>query len=380
MLLPKAFYFFFYAAGAALVPYLVLHYRQMGLSGGQIGLLAGISPLITLISAPLWGALADLTQRHKAVLMVAIGGVWSAVFALSAATSFAQIIPIIMAYAFCGAPIIALVDNSVLALLGAHKDQYGKQRLWGAIGWGVAGPIMGWVIEQAGLRWIFAGYLLCMFCVLLVASRLVVSRSHIGTRFGSGLQRLLANRQWVVFLVTVFCAAMGLSLSNNFLFLHLSDLGASKTLMGMALLFGTLSEIPVLFFADRLLRRWGSRGLLIFAMIAYAARAFAYSFMRVPWLVLPIQLLHGPSFSAMWVAGVSYAHEIAPEGMGATAQGVFSAVTMGLGAACGAFLGGWLYETVGGAIMFLWMGVIATMGLTFFILAHNYSGIPRSNC
>jgi PPP family 3-phenylpropionic acid transporter len=109
--------------------------------------------------------------------------------------------------------------------------------------------------------------------------------------------------------------------------------------------------------------------VLTLSLLACAAQGFAYSLIRAPWLVLPIQLLHGPAFSAMWAAGVSYASEMAPEGMGATAQGLFQGVAMGLRSALGAFLGGILYDSVGPVMMFRWGGVSALIGLVFFVLA-----------
>lgn len=45
MILPKAFYFFFYAAAASLIPFLSLYYEHLGLNGRQIGLLTGLMPL-----------------------------------------------------------------------------------------------------------------------------------------------------------------------------------------------------------------------------------------------------------------------------------------------------------------------------------------------
>ena len=39
---PKAFYFFYYAALAALQPYLALYYRSLGLTGSAIGILSAI--------------------------------------------------------------------------------------------------------------------------------------------------------------------------------------------------------------------------------------------------------------------------------------------------------------------------------------------------
>ena len=36
---------------------------------------------------------------------------------------------------FLLSPVGGLLNDSVLLLLGTQKDDYGKQRLWGAVGW-----------------------------------------------------------------------------------------------------------------------------------------------------------------------------------------------------------------------------------------------------
>ena len=64
----KAFYFFLYAALAFLAPFLTLYYDGLGLTGRQIGILAAIPSLVTFISAPIFGAIADVTQKHKRIL------------------------------------------------------------------------------------------------------------------------------------------------------------------------------------------------------------------------------------------------------------------------------------------------------------------------
>jgi predicted MFS family arabinose efflux permease len=96
-------------------------------------------------------------------------------------------------------------------------------------------------------------------------------------------------------------------------------------------------------------------------------RMFAYAAMPAAWWVLPIHLLHGIAFSAMWVAGVANADALAPEGLGATAQGMFSAVTFGIGSATGALLGGLLYEDLGAVTMFRVAGIIVVIGLIFYV-------------
>jgi PPP family 3-phenylpropionic acid transporter len=148
----------------------------------------------------------------------------------------------------------------------------------------------------------------------------------------------------------------------------MNNLEASKTLMGLSLMFATISELPVLYFSDRLLNRFGATGMVIFSMSLLVLRLLAYSFIRNPLLVLPIQLLHGPTYAAMWVSGVSYAAKNAPQGMGATAQGLFSGVLLGLSAAAGAFTGGFLIENIGPVAMFRLIGLFVLMGIILFLL------------
>ena len=104
------------------------------------------------------------------------------------------------------------------------------------------------------------------------------------------------------------------------------------------------------------------------AMALLTLRMFAYAVIPAAWWVLPIALLHGVTFAAMWSAGVSLADELAPEGLGATAQGIFSGVVFGVGAATGALLGGLLFESVGPERTFQTGGTIVLVGLIFYAL------------
>jgi len=120
----------------------------------------------------------------------------------------------------------------------------------------------------------------------------------------------------------------------------------------------TMSEIPFWLFSGWMLARWKPQGLLAVSLLLFAVRLILYGLVHAPWLVLVIQLLHGPTFSILVVAGVSYASEIAPPGMGATAQTIFSSVTMGLGAMFGALVGGALFDRTPGGTMFLLSGIV----------------------
>jgi PPP family 3-phenylpropionic acid transporter len=327
---------------------------------------------MTLVSAPLWSGLADAMQQHKRMLMLAVVLALASVAMLSMITRFFLIIPVVAAYALFMAPVMPLVDSTVLEMLGEHNRKYGKQRLWGAVGWGISAPVIGWLVERSSLHLTFYSYILMMSAGLLVIAYLPVRRTSIRSKFRQGLRSLVVNWQWVMFLLMVFLGGMILSMISGFLFLYLKDMNASKTLMGLSLTAATISELPVLFFSEYLLRRWSARGLLTFSIAITVIRSLAYSFIRTPGLVLLIQFLHGPSFAAMWVAGVSYAHEISPKGMGSTAQGIFSAVQFGLAGIFGGLTGGLLYGSMGAAMMFRWVGIITLSLLIPLILIRNW--------
>lgn len=361
------FYFMYYAAAAALVPFLIVYYQNLGFTGTQIGFLAGIPPLVSLFSAPFWGALADMTQRHKLSLLIAISGAILLALALSVFTAFTWLIPVVIMFAFFSSPIMPLVDNTTMKLLEGKKKGYGRIRLWGAIGWGIAAPVVGWLIKTGSIAWAFRSYAVIMALGVLITLRIPVSGRIKGT-FHEGAQTLLTNPRLLVFLVVAFSGGMALSMISNFLFIFLRSLKADEFLLGLTLTAATLSELPVLYLSERLLRRWNVRQLMNVAMLFFAIRALAYSLIKTPWLALPIQLLHGPTFSLMWFSGVSFADEIAPAGLGATAQGLFSGVMLGIGSAAGAFLGGLLYDHIGIVSMFRVTAMGSLFALGFMLL------------
>jgi MFS transporter, PPP family, 3-phenylpropionic acid transporter len=144
--------------------------------------------------------------------------------------------------------------------------------------------------------------------------------------------------------------------------------------MGVAQSAATISELPFFFFAGSLLKRFKARGLLVTALAAMGLKCLLYWVVRTPWGVIPIQLMNGLSFSLLWSAGVSFARESAPAGLGATAQGLFGAVLFGFGGAAGGLLGGVLLGSVGASSMYGVFALIMFTGLGVFLLGERRLG------
>jgi PPP family 3-phenylpropionic acid transporter len=351
----RAFYFLHFAALAALMPYLTIYFASRGLSGIEIGLLSSLVPLMTMLGAPFWTEIADATGRHRAVLVAVIGMVVVAALALSTATHVVTLGIFTALLAFHLAPSMPLLDHAVLEALGDRAHAYGRQRAWGAVGWAISAPAAGWVTNAFGLPWAFFVFLGVMPWVALAASRVTyAATTGAGTRrVGGGLVLALRDTRWIPLLVAGFAGGVGLAMVAFFLPLHLRDLGGSFTVIGVAIAVPAISEVPFMVFGGALLAAVGPRRLLLGAVAALALRLLLSGVIPDATALVAVQLLHGPSFGVLWIAGVTYAREIAPLGSRAVAQGLFAAVTGGLGSFTGSLLGGVTYDAWGGSGAFL---------------------------
>jgi PPP family 3-phenylpropionic acid transporter len=373
-ILPKTVYFLYYAALACLVPFMSLYYQQKGLSGGQIGVLAGLIPLITLASSPFWSGIADATHRHRAVLLLTIAGLVGSVFGLLLADGFVGLLLAVIAYAFFVGPIVPIIDNAVLNILGEGRSDYGRVRLWGSVGWGLAALFLGPLLERGGLAWSFYGFFLFMSLNFIASARLPMIISGVRQTYSTSLGILLGKSRFLLLLFVALVFGINLGVLLSFLFLYVDELGGSRTIMALSLTVTTLSEIPFWFLSAVMLRRLGVTKMIVISLAATALRMFALAAIQDPWLILPISLLHGPMFAIMWAAGVAEADASAPAGLGATAQGLFSAASLGLGAALGGFLGGPTYEALGFPALFNILGWLTIATILIFV---GFRALPR---
>lgn len=128
--------------------------------------------------------------------------------------------------------------------------------------------------------------------------------------------------------------------------------------MGVATMLATVFEVPVFFFGDRLLKHFKPYTLLVIAIALLGTRLVLYYLVYFPVGTLLLQLLNGLAFPLLWIAGVAYADSCAPDGLKATAQGLFTGTVFGFGSALGGLISGPLLAILGGRMLFLVIGMI----------------------
>jgi PPP family 3-phenylpropionic acid transporter len=368
---PFSFFFLIYAAVAAHGPYRVLYYQSLSFTGAQIGLLAGIAPLVTLVTLPLVTGLADRTRQHRQINTLSLLVVIAGVAAYPYIKSFTLLFLVTILISTFFSAVVAFANSASMAMLGDHKDRFSRIRLGGTLGFGLVAVLAGSLVENHGLKIGFWAGAAIFTLSLLVSQKLeyddeaagkAVSDNNTADEEASGeeaesgwhgIGALLKNPHFILFLLIGLSGGISFATLHTFLFPYMQSLGARESIMGLSLTIGTFAEIPILFFAGYFIKRYTPYRLILFSLVMTGLRFLLLAFLPTPGLILFIQLLNGFNYPLLTVAGVTYADDHAPRGFRATAQGLFNAAVSGVGTAIGGFTGGLLFDTLGPRRMYL---------------------------
>lgn len=185
LLICKLFYFFFFGAFGSLYPLLAIYFKQLGMNATQSGILIGFRPFIEFCSAPFWGGVADKTRKWKQLQLFSlfcwivftlamafvkpppvtcegansthidhdklISPYYSTVYYNRNAVNdaFFALLLIIVIGEFFSAPAITFADTVTLSYLGLDTDNYGRQRMFGSLGWGLAMFFVGMALDNS---------------------------------------------------------------------------------------------------------------------------------------------------------------------------------------------------------------------------------------
>ena len=69
LIVPKAFYFFYFAAFGSLFPLMGIYFKQMAMTSLQVGILLGFRPFVEFISAPFWASIGERWRKGRLILL-----------------------------------------------------------------------------------------------------------------------------------------------------------------------------------------------------------------------------------------------------------------------------------------------------------------------
>jgi PPP family 3-phenylpropionic acid transporter len=344
-ILIRVLYFLVFCCTASWLPVLADFCQHKGLTPAQISLVLSTTPLMMFAVQPFYGFLADRFGYKKSLLIASSLAAVSYLFYLVDDGFYSILLSTFLMSVFYNT-IQPLLDSLSLQLVEKEKRlSYGSLRVAGALGWSVTGLIIGQVIDQFDIQFIFIVSSISMVLVFLCALFMqhdAEEKLKVESLTMKGALQLIKNKQLLLLLAVVVLVSVAGTSIWNFYSLYMKSNGASATLVGYGLSLQGLFEIPFFYFSARIIAKLGMRTTLLITVVATALRLVLYSVVNVPIAALPIEILHGVSWSLFWVICVELVFKLVQKELLATGQSLLYAAYYGAGAVIGNYWVGYL--------------------------------------
>jgi nucleoside transporter len=153
--------------------------------------------------------------------------------------------------------------------------------------------------------------------------------------------KLMKDPSFLIFIIGSLLICIPLAFYYNFTNTFLNEIKVANPAFKMT--FGQMSEVGFMLILPLLFARLGVKKMLLFGMIAWAARYFLFAYGNADslvWMLLLGIILHGICYDFFFVTGQIYVDRKAPEEIRAAAQGFIGLITYGAGMAIGSKISG----------------------------------------
>jgi nucleoside transporter len=330
---------------------------SLSASGAQIGLAYATQSWGAIVAPFIFGLIADRYFNAERVLAAAhlVGGVL--MLALARSATFAAFYPLLLVYMILYMPTLALANSVAFRQLRDPSREFSAIRVWGTVGWIVAGLCISYVFSWDSTDSIARGMLRNTFLMCGIASLVLglysltlpktppaadrTARPELRDILGLEALRLLANRNFLIFFAASILICIPLAFyyqnANQFLTeLRVANATGKQTL-------GQMSEVLFMLMIPVFLNRFGMKTTLLVGMLAWAVRYTLFAFGNAGDLAVLLLLgiaLHGVCYDFFFVSGQIYIDSKADLRIKSAAQGLITLATYGAGMLIGFWAAG----------------------------------------
>ena len=309
--------------------------------GDFIGGAYGSAPLAAIFAPLFLGLVADRffpSEKVMGVLLV-IGGIlmaWIAKLAPEGAAQGPLIVKLMFAYMCCYMPTLGL--SNTIAFTHLPQEDFPKVRVWGTIGWIVAGLGIGFGGWSNSLHifWLASASsaILGFFCFTLPTTPAPAKGEPLSIRSLLMLDafKLFKNPPFAVFAICSMLICIPLAYYYGQTSDFLAAAGYKEA--GSFMTLGQMSEIIFMLLIPFFFRKLGVKMMLLVGMGCWVLRYALFSFGapdQVAWMLLFGVALHGICYDFFFVTGFIYTDKKAPNAIRGQAQGLLVFLTQGVG-------------------------------------------------
>ena len=335
--------------------------NTLSANGGQIGMAFSTQSWGAIIAPFIVGLIADRFFNAEKILglLHIVGAVL--MYFMYQANDFASFYPYVLAYMIAYMPTLALVNSVSFGQMVDPSKEFGKVRVWGTIGWIVAGLMISYVFSWDSAQSIADGMLKNTFLLCSVASLMLGVFSFtlpntppqsggkavtIRDILGLDALALLKDKNFFVFFLSsvLICIPLAFYYQNANPFL--TEIGVENATGKMTL--GQVSEVLFMLALPVFLNRFGIKATLVIGMAAWVVRYALFAFGNADeglFMLIVGIALHGICYDFFFVSGQIYTNAKAGENVKSAAQGLITLATYGVGMLVGFAVAGAITDT-----------------------------------
>ncbi len=326
-------------------------------SGGEIALAFSTQSWGAIIAPFIIGIIADRYFNAERILSVLhLVGAFL-MYKLYMATDFSGFYPYVLGYMILYMPTLALVNSISFNQMKNPAKEFAFVRVFGTIGWIVAGLIISfvfvWDSEAARasgmLKYTFLMVAIVSLCLGLFSLTLPKTppkgskedKISISGMLGLDALQLLKKRNFLIFFISsiLICIPLAFYYQNANPFL--AEIGMTNPTGKMTL--GQASEVLFMLLLPFFFRKFGFKNTLIMGMLAWTVRYLLFAFGNAGELAFMLLIgiaLHGLCYDFFFVVGQIYTDSKAGPKFKSAAQGLITLATYGFGMLIGFWIAG----------------------------------------
>ncbi len=306
---------------------------------GSIGAAYGTAPLGAIFAPLFLGIIADRFFPSQIVMGVLflIGGVLM-YFAGNAAVAGDGdlMVKLFLGHMLCYMPTLGL--GNTIAFSNLSRIEFPKVRVWGTIGWIVAGLVVGFLGWSTKLD-IFklaaiSSLILGVYSFFLPHTPAPAKGQKIDLKALLMLDawKLLAKPAFFVFILCSGLICIPLAYYYGLTSNYLTNAGFEQAASSMSI--GQMSEIIFMLLIPFFFRKLGVKWMILVGMMAWVLRYLLFAFGapdQVAWMLFFSIALHGICYDFFFVTGFMYADKVAPSSIRSQVQSLLVFITQGVG-------------------------------------------------